>query len=178
MTIDPKLFAELLELSAKWDAELTEIYKPKLNAIIGALEEEAIKCLNKFDSIWAQREDMCSRNELEEALDDLRAERQKIADVNEEFDLDGEDHLRLLRLIKAVIIVTSLNTDIYATYSQKLRQAAYAREKRRESPEEIALVAIIQQLLGNAHARTLGRMRRRFSLKSTRTFSHSTTNPC
>jgi hypothetical protein len=134
----------------EWDAEVAELCKEWMIKLIGVSEERAIGYLEICDSINPSGENRYSRNELEEALDVLRAERQKLAEVGlEDYYLHGQIYNRMLRLIFAVITVTDACALISASYEHQSNHAAYMRELRSKRPETLAIPAIIKQLHGD-----------------------------
>jgi hypothetical protein len=151
MTIDARSLKKMIVEIEGLDAELVAICKDATTSIIGSLEEEAIICLENWENIRPRWSDRYSRNELEEALDVMRAARQGLAGDSFDLDLlDGQLYDRQLRLIFAVITVTAAITLVYASHKQKLHQVAYARERRSQRPEKVILQAAIKQLHGDS----------------------------
>lgn len=142
MTVDAHALLE-------WDAEVAEIAKDALSALISASEERAIAYLEEWDNIQPPRENGYGRSELGEALNVLRAERKNLAEIDLDPLLHGQIYDRMLRLIFAVITVTDACALISAPYEHQSNQAAYARERRSERPEKIILQAAIKQSHGD-----------------------------
>src|SRR5271163_1512571 len=114
MTIDARSLKKMIVEIEGLDAELVAICKDATTSIIGSLEEEAIICLENWENIRPRWSDRYSRNELEEALDVMRAARQGLAGDSFDLDLlDGQLYDRQLRLIFAVITVTAAITLVY-----------------------------------------------------------------